>query len=344
MGAAAWPAPSEVAHIQVIRRSALGDVVLCEPAIAALARRYPEARLEVVTNAPLHPLFAGHPGVHACLELSKARRLAAPDLAVDLHHRIDTWRWAGAARHHRVWVKRGPLDLWRAARGLPLHRGYHEGPHQLARIAAALPGLHLPDAPRLFLPPVLAPDALAAAAVAQGAIVLVPGASRAVKAWPAAHFARLGRDLAEQGHAVVVLGGAAEAAVVRDVAAASGASALDPHLDVAGLMAVLGAARLVVGNDSGPAHVAQALGTPTVVLFGPTPPGRWGPRAPNQAVSLSPSCGPCSDHGARPCRQARRWCLDDLGPERALAAVVQRLSTQAEAVNRRRVPSTGTLT
>lgn len=315
-----WPAAAQVARLQVLRLSALGDAVLCEPVIAALAARYPEAQLELVTRAPLHPLYAAHPAVHRCLTLAEARALPAPDLAVDLHNRWDTRRQAMRATHRRSWVKRDLVALVRAARGLPLHRGYTQGPHQVARMARDL-GLAPLDRsePRLHRPPT---EGGSQSALAEGALGLVVGASRAVKMWPSAHFEAVGRWAQARGWPVVVIGGAAERPLAEQVADTLGCPALGLDQGVGPLMDILGACRVVLCNDSGPAHLAAALGGAVVTLFGPTAPGRWAPQG-QTFLSLNPRCGPCSDHGERGCRQPRRWCLDDLSPEQVQAELVR---------------------
>ena len=82
----------QVESIMVLRLGALGDVVLCEPAVAALAARYPAARIDLVTRARYAELYRAHPAVHAVCTLETAP--PRPDLAVDLHNRFDTRRLA----------------------------------------------------------------------------------------------------------------------------------------------------------------------------------------------------------------------------------------------------------
>jgi ADP-heptose:LPS heptosyltransferase len=123
--------------------------------------------------------------------------------------------------------------------------------------------------------------------VRRGPVVVHPGAASIGRRWPAERFASVARSLAwgfaasEPGAGRVVLTGSAEeAALCRRVADQAG---LDPRADLAGsldlarLCRLLATARLLVCGDTGVAHLATALGTPSVLLFGPTPPGLWGP-------------------------------------------------------------------
>lgn len=123
-------------------------------------------------------------------------------------------------------------------------------------------------------------------------VVVHPGAASGARRWPADRFAAVARDLAAAGHDVVVTGGPDErdlcARVVADADAALGGPAGAPDgtgsvtdtagtLDLPALADVVATARLVVCGDTGVAHLATAYGTPSVVLFGPTPPATWGP-------------------------------------------------------------------
>jgi Glycosyltransferase family 9 (heptosyltransferase) len=111
-----------------------------------------------------------------------------------------------------------------------------------------------------------------------GPVVVHPGAGFVARRWPAGRWAAVGRALAAAGHPVVVTGSADEAPACAAVAAGvPGARDLCGRLDLEGLAAVVGDARLVLSGDTGTAHLATALGLPSVTLFGPTPPRWWGP-------------------------------------------------------------------
>jgi heptosyltransferase-2 len=115
-------------------------------------------------------------------------------------------------------------------------------------------------------------------AVPRPFVVLCPGANRKAKRWPAERFAAVADELATRhGLAVVATGSPAEQSVVAAVIAATRTPVLnliDRGVTLGGLKGVIAQARLMITNDTGPRHVAAALGTPTVSLFGPTDP-RW---------------------------------------------------------------------
>jgi ADP-heptose:LPS heptosyltransferase len=125
---------------------------------------------------------------------------------------------------------------------------------------------------RLPTPPVRAP--------VPGAVVVHPGAAYASRRWPPERFAAVVRHLAGSGARVVLTGSRAEeplASRVRRLAGRPGVSVLAGRTDLLHLAALVSVARLVVSGDTGVAHLATAYGRPSVLLFGPTPPARWGP-------------------------------------------------------------------
>jgi heptosyltransferase I len=122
-------------------------------------------------------------------------------------------------------------------------------------------------------------------------IVLSPGGGWRAKCWPTTRFGTLCRKLREElGVSCVVNYGPGEESLVAEVQASSGGPkpvAYDGEIGT--LMALLRGAQCIVGGDTGPLHLAVALGTPAVALFGPTDPSRNGPYPPDQVVLRSPN-------------------------------------------------------
>jgi hypothetical protein len=96
-------------------------------------------------------------------------------------------------------------------------------------------------------------------------------------------------------------------------------------LPVDALAAALALCRLLVTCDSGPVHLASAVGTPALALFGPTSPVRWAPAPPGRALSLGLPCAPCSNHGGETCPMGHHRCLGDLGADTVAAAAREML-------------------
>ncbi len=156
-------------------------------------------------------------------------------------------------------------------------------------------------------------------------VVLNPGAAWPNKRWPAARFAALAAALRERHNIMsIVVWGPGEEAIARDVVAgASGAARLAPPTSIADLVALVGRAVVVVSGDTGPTHIAAALGTPVVGLYGPTRPSRNGPLSPD-AVTISRDAV-CQCHHLRRCTRPR-MCLFDIEVEEVLAAIEPRLA------------------
>jgi ADP-heptose:LPS heptosyltransferase len=171
-------------------------------------------------------------------------------------------------------------------------------------------------------------DALLAAARVhpdERLVALQLGASKAIRQWPAAAFAALGRQLAAVGLRVVLIGGGADRALAAAVAAEVGPRAIDAcgKTDVAELGALLARMHLLVSGDTGPMHMAAAMGTPIVGLFfGPASPFDTGPYGVDHVLlHATPPCSPC-DHNVS-CLNP--FCREQVAPETVAVAVGARL-------------------
>jgi heptosyltransferase-2 len=152
-------------------------------------------------------------------------------------------------------------------------------------------------------------------------LLLAPGAAFSwTKRWPAARFGELARTIAGRGMACGVVIGPGEEDLAREVAAASGLElpSLGASLDPEQLAALLSLATLFVGNDSGPMHLAAAVGTPVVAFFGPTDPGRTAPSgAPARVLDRYLFCSPCF---LKTCPY-RHECMEEIGVDDAMRAI-----------------------
>lgn len=155
---------------------------------------------------------------------------------------------------------------------------------------------------------------------------LAPGVAQggSAKRWPEENFGRLAALLKKGGFEPIVVVGPGEVEIARSVVMASGFNlpVVAEDLDAEGLAAVLSSLSALVGNDSGPAHLASALGVKTVALFGPTDDRRTAPMRPEGLVMRhSLECVPC---GQLKCPLAHKACLAELDPSDVYSAVVRR--------------------
>jgi heptosyltransferase-2 len=153
-------------------------------------------------------------------------------------------------------------------------------------------------------------------------MVLAPGAVGPSKRWPASAYTTLARRLIAEGFAVWVVGGPEEKSLAAEIIGETAARDLTGH-DLRNAILALAAAAVAVSNDSGLLHVAAALGTPAIGIFGPTSPWHWAPLNPLAATIESKSkveCRPCH----KPvCRLGHHRCMRDIPPDQVLAAVRQ---------------------
>jgi len=335
------------ARILAVRLGAIGDVANALVFAAAVKEAHPATFVGWVVHPLAAPLVEGHPcvdrvhvwrreaGLSAFRRVVRELRRERYDLAVDLQ-RIQKSallaRLSGAPRvlgYDRGRAKEASW-LWTKER-LPageLRRPMVEHYLEFAR-HLGLP----PSPPRHLFPADPAAERWAEARLAElgGApIALNVSASKPANRWAPERFGELARALAAEGAGPLCFTGGPG-----DRAAAERARALaGPHVrDLVGatslreLLALLARARLFVGCDTGPMHLAAAVGTPVVALFGPADEARTGPwGSGHRVVRTLPPCAPCN---RKTCDQPRHACMEDLTVAQVLEAVRASLTVSA---------------
>jgi ADP-heptose:LPS heptosyltransferase len=264
----------------IYRALGLGDLLTAVPALRALARAFPGHRRVLAAPAALAPLVALTGSVDEVADTAPLAplppRLHGADVAVNLHGR--------GPQSHAVLRAARPRRL--IAFGEPPGRVWRPGEHEVARWCRLLGEFGIPADPADLR---IAPPRAPAPAVARGATLIHPGAASGARRWPAERWAAVARAERLAGRPVAVTGSAGEQAPAAAVAKAAGlpdAAVLAGRTDLEGLAACVAAAARVACGDTGVAHLATALGTPSVVLFGPTPPSEWGPPPDSRHAAL----------------------------------------------------------
>ena len=327
--------PHPPQRILIIKPSAIGDIVHALPAAARLRRLWPQAHLSWLATPACAGLLEGHPMIDQVI-LFDRRGMA---------RWWRSWRSASAVRALSRRLKEGRFDLVVDLQGLfrsgylafktgaPVRVGLasaREGAglfythaiddspadrHAIDRCLDVTRALGCPDGPVEFVFGVNDADRSAAAEMVKGIgrfAALLPGTNWSTKRWPAAHFAELARLLRERLGLQSVVAGGGDAAELAGLI--PGAVNLAGRTTLNQLTALLERADLVVANDSGPMHIASALGRPLVALFGPTHPVRTGPYGrPDTVLRLAMPCAPCYSRSC--CHQS---CLRWLTAEQAL--------------------------
>ena len=153
-------------------------------------------------------------------------------------------------------------------------------------------------------------------------VAFAPGAVGPSKRWPVAHYAELARSLTASGNTVWVLGSPDESPLAREIVRAAGEHARDlTSNDLRNAILALKLADAAVSNDSGLVHVAAAIGTPTIGIFGPTSPWHWAPLNPLAATIEALTEVPCRPCHKPTCRLGHHNCMRDIAASQVLAAV-----------------------
>ncbi|MFI8567036.1 glycosyltransferase family 9 protein [Rhodococcus sp. NPDC078407] len=262
-------------RVLALRALGLGDFLTAVPALRALREHYRDSHLVLATSGwltPLVELSGCVDDVLATRDLSRIDIDTPVDVAVNLHgcgpQSIDLLAATGA----EVLVTHAHRDR----PGIP-GSAWRPEMHEVDRWCRLLREHHIAADPTD-----LALVAPAERSPVPGAVIVHPGAASRARRWPAPRFAAVARRLRQAGHTVVVTGSAAETSLADEVVTSAGlpaASSMAGRLSLVDLAALVADARLVLCGDTGMAHLASAYATPSVVLFGPTPPDRWGPPA-----------------------------------------------------------------
>jgi len=331
-------------NILAVRFSSIGDVLLTTPLLRVLRRRYPAGRLTVLTKQAYAPLLSHNPNLDRVLALDGQRSLAgvAAELRASRYTHLLDLHDSVRSRALRLLVP-GQWNTYpkhRVARTLLIHtKRDHYAEHRpvAERYFAAARTLDVVpdgDPPDLFLAPEAqreVADWFAAAPLDAGrpTIALAPGAAHATKRWPVEHWRTLLARLTEAGFQAVILGGHEDQAIAASVVegAASGVRNVAGRFGLQGTAALLRRTAALVSGDTGVMHMATAVGTPVVALFGPTVRafGFFPYTDKARVVELDLGCRPCSSKGGPQCPLGHHHCLRQIGPDTVYQALSRSL-------------------
>ncbi|HEX4407631.1 MAG TPA: lipopolysaccharide heptosyltransferase II [Xanthobacteraceae bacterium] len=326
----------------------IGDFVRGHSVVKLLRQLFPDRPVDVLATRLCAPLTDYMPGLRKAIVVDLPRsRLAFAD-QITLAKRLKQENYGTALVMPRTW--KSALAPYFA--GIPQRTGFvgearffllndiRSGERRLQRMidrcfALALPtGTDLPKDPPL--PELKVPqqeiEAWRQKRFLNGddrpVVALAPGAVGPAKRWPGESYTALARNLIAQGMAVWVLGGPGEKGVATEIAAGSGAVDLTGE-DLRDAILALATAAVAVSNDSGLLHVAAALGTPSIGIFGPTSSWHWAPLNPLAATIQAATELPCRPCHKPVCRLVHHRCMRDIAPETILAATRQALIAAA---------------
>ncbi len=327
----------------LVRTSSIGDVVHTLPALAALHRGgweagwvvEPPSRVLLEQNPLLAQVVAAPPrrafGWAHALGALRALRAERYDVALDFQGLWKSAAWArlSGARQVVGWERAARREPASAALLKQTHARVGHG-HVIDKNLELLRPLGIEALGLREFPLPYSTEAVARVdeglrgALPDALVVLNPGGGWASKLWPAERFGQLARELMGFGFWPLVSYGPGEEALAERVVAASGGAARRSFpTTLLDFVEIARRARLVVAADTGPLHLACAVGTPVVALFGPTDPARNGPFSPDDVVVRStPACAPCY---SRSCVR-HAGVMDGISLEEVRAAVERRLA------------------
>lgn len=307
-----------VKRVLVIRLRSIGDTVLATPSLFALKRFLPQAQVDILVEDWVAPLLTDHPHIDNVITLERggfmtrarvARELRGEryDVVYNLHGGTTaTFLTRATGARHRVGFKTyqyaklhtelvpSPLLLWGQQKT-------HSVEQQLALLGWT--GVPVSDRPRTHLgisPAAVASvnQQLAAVGLGDRKVALIhPAAAFETKRWATENFARVAEFVTERGLAPVAIAAPHEAGIVNDLLSEAAVEIVSLDLSLPEVTALAARSQLFVGNDSGIAHIAAAIGTPSVVVFGSSNVAHWRPwnRAKAEVVFEEMPCQPC--HG-----------------------------------------------
>lgn len=330
-----------VDRILVLQTAFLGDVILTLPLVQVLKEFFAFSSVDVVVIPRAANILSGHPDIRRIIEFDKRGR----DAGIG-----GLWRLAMKLRRERYSLALVPHRSLRSAllvllAGVPIRLGftksagrflftkrvaYENGVHEIDRNLSLLKGIGIGT--YAFRRPALYPSAEDSDAVstylAQSfsgklppLIAIAPGTVWNTKRWFKERFAELAARFVADGFGVVLIGGGDDQELCGEIAAAGGTGVVNS----AGRLSMLQSAelirhsRLLVCNDSAPLHLATAVGTPILAIFGATVPDfGFGPVGERDVVveTRGLSCRPCSIHGGDRCPIKTFDCMDRITTER----------------------------
>ncbi len=343
-----------IRRVLVVRLRSIGDTVLCTPSLIALKRFLPHAQVDILLENWVAPVLEGFDAVDNVLtvgsttgsRLSAAREIRRRkyDIVFNLHGGTTATFFAAASgARHRVGYANyqykflyshllsSPADFWK-------REATHSAEQQLALLGFT--GVPVDDRPKSRL--AITESAIASldiklrhagleSFVADRSFAIIhPFAASKTKEWDLEKFARTAEFLKGRGLPTIVVGSEQQEKVLSDLNSLSSATV---HaltiLTLSELTALTARARLFVGNDSGVAHIAAAVQTPSVVIFGSSNRDHWRPwtDAPNEVVFEPFSCQPCPGRECKEFGEPR--CIQTLGTERVFASIDRVLNLQA---------------
>jgi heptosyltransferase II len=328
----------------------IGDFVRCHSVVKVLRQRFPDRPVDMLSSTLCAPLTDYMPGLRQAVVVDLPRNRLALGQQRELAARLKHESYGTALIMPRTW--KAALAPFFA--GIPERTGFvgearyfllndlRSSEKKLPRMVDRCGALALPQGAEIPgdwpLPELKVPrEEIEAWRRKRGldadnrpVVALAPGAVGPSKRWPKDSYAAVARKLMAEGFAVWILGGPGEKDLATQIAGDTQARDLT-GTDLRDAILALAGAVAAISNDSGLLHVAAALGTPSIGIFGPTSPWHWAPLNPLAATIETANALPCRPCHKPVCRLGHHHCMTEIAPEQVLAAVQASLKTEEPA-------------
>lgn len=325
----------DVGRMLVIRPGGIGDAVLLAPAIEALKKKYPQAKLTVLAEKRNAGIFALIPGVDQVLRYDAPREFLAafhlkPDVVIDTeqYHRlsavvarlIGAGTLIGFGTNQRARLFHHAIDY--------SHDQYEAISFMRLLGPLGIEPTSIPETPFLTIPDAVQSRAADLLTALLGApfVTIFPGASIPERRWGAERFGEVAAGLVALGYKLVIVGGQEDKAAAALILANGDGLNLAGQTSLAETAAIIKQSAMLISGDSGILHIGVGLGTPTVSLFGPGIARKWAPQGGRHRVlNHHLPCSPCTKFGyTQKCRHQAR-CIQEITPDEVVQAVIKTL-------------------
>jgi heptosyltransferase-2 len=345
---------NRVEKILIIRFSSLGDIVLTTPVIKSLREKFPQSKIFFLTKSQYQDLLKNdphifslikfdpkekHPGISGFFKLIQELKAFEFDLVVDLHANLRSFlirhllKTELKIKYDKRWLARFLLVHFKFIKVKPMHtvNSYLGALKKIGVNSSEKdPEIFLDREGENFLKDFLIEKNIEKDDIVVG---IHPGARWETKRWDEEKFTQVCQILNQKPKVKIILFGDQKDQEVIDRINPQGEGRKlfkAVNLPLNKFMSLVGRCDCFITNDSGPMHIASALGVPVVAIFGPTHPKLgFSPRGPeNIVLTANVKCSPCSLHGEKNCHKKSRLCMDLIQPEIATDAVERLLKNK----------------
>ncbi len=328
-------------RILVIRLSSLGDIILTTPVLDALKENYPNSQISFLTKQEYQGLFEADPrvdsviyfepkgrdkGFSGFINLIESLNREKFDLVVDLHSNLRSFlirllvKSGKKVRYNKGLITRLRMVYFKKTRVNPVSvvENYLQSLGKIGKSSwSRIPGIYSEKENEIWAENFLAENGLSKNEILIG---IAPGARWETKRWDPDKFVSVAEGLSHDlSSKVLLVGDAQDQKLISEIEGQVGKGgticAIDLPLDK--LVILVKRCDLLISNDSGPMHLASALGVPTIGIFGPTSPvlGFSPSGLEDKVFWAGAECSPCSLHGEKRCVKKSRYCMDNIKPE-----------------------------